>query len=63
MIMTKEQSLLKARQLMAQLEQLVESSAADSRRRSSSTLIWTLPGLRARERLCAPRPTHGHDGR
>jgi hypothetical protein len=32
MIMTKEQSLLKARQLMAQLEQLVESSAAESRR-------------------------------
>ena len=32
MILAKEQALLKARQLMTQLEQLVETSAADSRR-------------------------------
>jgi len=32
MILAKEQAFLKARQLMAQLEQLMESSAADSRR-------------------------------
>ena len=32
MILAKEQALLEARQLMTQLEQLVETSAADSRR-------------------------------